>query len=168
MEYTYNSDPAHYEINCDSTNCGSYALRLNEWYALDADFADYTGWWVDEWISDKSEEGYSDYEIACLYGEILIECMLNEFGDELEICDGRPPETDDKELIALNTFCDTSDFIDSDFHFKVFRDGEWKEKCGILSVRTCEKDEWGIYDGDVIYLYHKIKGQIINLPFNLS
>ena len=32
MEYTRNSDPEYYNKNRARANCGSYALRLREWY----------------------------------------------------------------------------------------------------------------------------------------
>lgn len=159
MEYTRNSDLSYYENWPLSTNCGSYALRLNEWYDLDDPFEDIVGSYIDDWIVEKYEEGYSNFDISCLYGEILIDCILNEFGEELEICDGRPPSTSDVELIAFCTFCycDEGEHTDYDYHFKVFRNGKWKEKCGGQKVKECSIDEWGDYIGDVFYLYHKIK-----------
>ena len=38
MNYTRNSDLNYYKENPWQTNCGSYALRLNEWYDLDEPF----------------------------------------------------------------------------------------------------------------------------------
>ena len=158
-KYTHNTDLSHYETNRRITNCGSYALRLNEWYHLNLRFEDEVGDWNDVWISRKSREGYSDYEISCLYGEILAKCMLEDFKGELELCDGAIPKTNDVELIAFNTFCYCEDncYPDSDFHFKVFRDGVWKEKCGRQAVRECSGKYWGDYIGEPIYFYHKIK-----------
>ena len=159
MKYTRNSDLNHYEKNQSTTNCGSYALRLNEWYHLNLLFEQEVNDWLDGWIIDMAAMGYSDYEISCFYGEISAKCMLETFGDELEICDGTPPETDEVELIAFNTFCyyESDGCTDSDFHFKVYRDGVWKEKCGRGKVRECDEDDWGIYIGEAIYFYHKIK-----------
>lgn len=158
-KYTHNTDLSHYETNRKITNCGSYALRLNEWYHLNLRFEDEIGDWIDVWISRKSQEGYSDYEISCFYGEISAQCMLEDFKGELELCDGTLPKTDDVELIAFNTFCFCEDccYPDSDFHFKVFRDGVWKEKCGRQAVRECDGKHWGSYIGKPIYFYHKIK-----------
>lgn len=162
MEYTRNSDLNHYKEFQASTNCGSYALRLNEWYHLNLLFEEEMGEWTYTWIRNKAEEGYTEYEISALYGRILARCMLAEFKGDLEICDGTPPETDDVELVALNTFCYCDDpecfeSIDTDFHFKVFRDGVWKEKCGRQAVRECDGLFWGGYIGKPIYFYHKIK-----------
>ena len=93
-----------------------------------------------------------------MYGTILIESMLEEFGDELQLCDGRPPTTSDVELIAFNTWCHWEDGYDTDFdfHFRVYRDGKWMEKSGYLEVNECELDEWGKYNGDVSFFYHRI------------
>lgn len=159
IRYTHNTDLTHYERNREKTNCGSYALRLNEWYHLNRRFEEVMHEWCDTWIRDKHEEGYSDYEISCMYGEALAECMLEDFKGELELCSGKEPTTDDVELIAFNTFChdDGNWGIDSDFHFKVFRDGTWKEKCGRCPVQECDKYYWDDYIGDPIYFYHKIK-----------
>lgn len=157
--YTRNSDLTYYEKYPKKTNCGSYALRLNEWYHLNAYFTEKMDRSLDSWIEEKKEEGYSNYEISCLYGDILTEVLLERFEGELELCDGSLPKTNDIELVAFNTFCyyDMEGFIDSDFHFKVFRDGIWKEKCGTERVRICNEFYWGDYIGDPIYFYHKIK-----------
>lgn len=158
-KYTRNSDLTHYKTNQLTTNCGSYALRLNEWYHLNLRFEDIVQEWTDVWVKEKNEEGYSDLEISCLYGEILVDCMLEDFKGELEICDGELPKEDNVELIAFNTFCfcEELDYPDVDFHFKVYRDGVWKEKCGSGAVRECDGYHWGSYIGEPIYLYHKIK-----------
>ena len=161
MEYTRNSDLSYYETHRHEANCGSYALRLNEWYDLDYYFEDVTGYYIDEWVNEKSEEGYDDYEISTMYGDILVEGILEEFDGELEKCDGRPPETDDVELVAFSTFCYSSDSlksVDYDYHFKVLRDGKWMEKCGSGPVEECTENGWGDYIGDVTYFYHKIGG----------
>jgi len=158
LGYTRNTDLNHYERNRQTTNCGSYALRLNEWYHLNRRFEDTTDEWVDEWIANKYKEGYSEHEISCFYAEILAQCMLSDFEGDLEICDGTPPESDNVELVAFNTFCYYDEIwgADTDFHFKVFRDGVWKEKCGRSQVRECDGEHWGGYIGDPIYFYHKI------------
>ena len=160
MYYTRNSDLTYYETHRYEANCGSYALRLNEWYDLDYYFEDVTGYYIDEWITEKSEEGYNDYEISTMYGDILVQGILEEFDGELEICGGWPPKTDDVELIAFSTYCyaNSSKYSDYDYHFKVLRDGKWMEKCGSGPVEECTEDGWGDYIGDVTYFYHKIGG----------
>lgn len=160
MYYTRNSDLTYYETHRHEANCGSYALRLNEWYDLDEYFEDTTGYYIDEWIAEKSEEGYADYEISTMYGEILIQGILEEFEGELELCNGWPPKTDNVELIAFSTYCyaNSSKYSDYDYHFKVLRDGKWMEKCGSGPVEECTEDGWGDYIGDVFYFYHNIGG----------
>lgn len=155
MGYTRNSDLSYYEEHPRATNCGSYALRLNEWYNLDDKFVLYVGD-IYDWIDEMAENGYSDWEISTMFGEKLIQEMMYEFGDELEICDGEIPDDDSIELIAFSTYCYSGASTDYDFHFKVFRDGVWKEKCGRQFVNECDIDDWGEYIGDIFYLYHKI------------
>ena len=157
MEYTRNSDPDYYNKHLSTSNCGSYALRLQEWYDPEPYFEMSEGD-LYEWVEEMTMSGYSDAEISTLYTHILVEGMLEEFEGELELCDGRAPSTLDKELIAMNSFCifDEDYSSDIDFHFKVFRDGIWSEKCGSEEVRFCEEDEWGRYIGDPVYMYHYI------------
>ena len=159
MSYTHNSDLSHYDKCYRSTNCGSYALRLNEWYHLNELFENVTGSFTDDWVTDMGNEGLTDYEISCIYEDILVDCLLNDFEGELKLCTGNKPKDPNIELIAFNTFCyyDAGGYSDYDFHFKVFRDGVWKEKCGALKVRECEEDDWGEYIGETIYFYHRIK-----------
>ena len=163
MEYTRNSDLTYYTFNRARANCGSYALRLNEWYDPEDYFEQLEGDTY-EWVEQMALNGYDDYEISNIYIDILVEGMLKEFDGELELCDGRAPSTEDKELIAFNGFatCDDDYNIDIDFHFKVLRDGLWSEKPGMDDVRFCELDDWGKYIGEPIYMYHKIDIEGVN------
>ena len=139
MYYTRNSDLTYYETHRHDANCGSYALRLNEWYNLDDYFEDVTGYYVEDWVVEKDQEGFDDYEISTMYGEILVQGILEEF----------------------NTYCYSADSPNSvgyDYHFKVLRDGKWMEKCGMEPVQECTEDGWGDYIGDVFYFYHKVGG----------
>lgn len=160
--YTRNSDPDYYWTNQRKTNCGSYALRLKEWYDPIDDFFEKTGMWISEWIDHQGEKGYSNFEISTLYRDILVDCLLEEFKGELELCNGKIPTNSSLELISFNTFCiyDPDECADFDFHFKVFRDGEWSEKCGWGEVRDCDEADWvypfGEYIGKPVYFYHKI------------
>lgn len=159
MEYTRNRDLNYYNAHRYRANCGSYALRLNEWYDPEAYLMDQTEtMYVEEWIEHMALNGYDNYDITDVYIDILVEGILREFDGELELCDGRPPTTSDKELIAFNGFCncDENYNIDYDFHFKVFRDGMWSEKPGCEPVKFCELEEWGRYTGEPVYMYHKI------------
>ena len=158
MEYTRNSDPDYYNNNRHRANCGSYALRLREWYDPEDFLEQVEESYVDEWIECMAMNGYDNDEITNYYIDILVDGILQEFDGELELCDGRPPTTSNKELIAFNGFCYCDDdyCIDYDFHFKVFRDGQWSEKPGCEPVKFCELDEWGRYTGKPVYMYHKI------------
>ena len=157
MEYTRNSDPEYYNKYRRCSNCGSFALRLQEWYDPEEYLAQEVGD-IYDWIEELAEEGYSNGEITEFYVNTLADGMLREFEGELTICDGSVPHTSDEELIALNGFClrDDDCYIDVDFHFKVFRDGMWQEKCGQEPTKFCEEDEWGRYIGEPIYMYHYI------------
>ena len=158
MEYTRNSDPDYYNKNRVRANCGSYALRLREWYDPEEYLESIEEDYVDGWIECMAMNGYDNDEITDYYIDVLVDGMLQEFDGELELCDGQPPTTSDKELIAFNGFCCCDDDynIDYDFHFKVLRDGMWSEKPGREPVKFCDLEEWGRYTGKTVYMYHKI------------
>ena len=156
MEYERNSDLSYYETNRLATNCGSYALRLSEWYELfyyGADnFED-----EEDYILEMFNYESDAHEVANMYRDILLDKLFDDFPDELEMCSGAPPDNDNEELIAFNTRCYDGDYyIDYDFHFRVFRDGKWMEKCGCCEVSECDINDWGKYNGTPVYMYHRI------------
>ena len=154
MEYTRNTDPTFYYKNSGEVNCGSFALRLNEWYEPEEDYDT-----MYDWIIGMSWD-YDDYEMSNLYADAIIDRILEDFAGEIEICDGLAPSTDDLELIAFATYCiydESEEYCNWDFHFKVFRDGIWQQKCGCFKPEFCEFDEWGNYTSKITYFYHKIK-----------
>ena len=157
MYYTRNTDPTYYYKCSGEANCGSFALRLNEWYDPEDDYDI-----VHDWITEMAYD-YDNDEISDIYADILIEKILDEFADEVEVCDGTLPITNDIELIAFATFCyydEEEDNCNWDFHFKVYRDTIWQQKCGCLKPEFCELEEWGKYTSHVTFLYHKInKGE---------
>lgn len=160
MKYTPNSDPKYYSENQDTSNCGSFAFRLKEWYNPDSDLEDELGDSINHWINEMGMEGYEDWEISDMYADMLLKYILLDFEDSIRMIGPDDQPRDDEELIGFATFCyDCSEWDEEgehDFHFKVFRDGEWMEKCGVDPVRYCEEDDWGSYISDVYYLAHKI------------
>lgn len=159
MYYTRNSDLNYYETHAEESNCGSYALRLNEWYDPEKYLEDKVGD-IGEWVAELGREGYENFEASNIYAEELIEGMLKEFKGELVICEGKIPTDPQVELIAFGTFCywdKRFKRVDVDFHFKVFRDGKWMEKCGTLEVQESDEFEWEPYNSDITYFYHKIR-----------
>ena len=156
MYYTRNRDLTYYETNRARANCGSYALRLNEWYDPEDYVEDIIGNTY-EWIEELAEEGYEDWEIATMFAEIMVDGILQEFNGELELCDGYLTDEPNIELVALCTWCAYDDMgSDWDFHFKVYRNGKWMEKNGCGPVIECDEDNWGRYNSDIFYMYHWI------------
>lgn len=161
MDYTHNSDLTYYEKYPARANCGSFALQLKEWYSPDEALEDSEGdiYW---WVLDKADEGWTEIDTSNLYLDIIMKQIMVDFANEIEICDGAPPYTKDKELIALRTFCiwnEDQSWSDYDFHFKVFRDGCWQQKNGTKPVEFCTLEDWQDYISDTIYFYHIIKGE---------
>ena len=159
MLYTHNSDPTYYFCHTEETNCGSYALRLKEWYSLDEAFEDEVED-IAKWIEDLYEEGYDNDEITDLYTDILVEQIKKDFGDQLiKVPYARAPSTKDKELIAFATvakYVEDNEYSYWDFHFRVYRDNKWMEKCGSLEVDECNLDDWGRYTSKIVYFWHEI------------
>lgn len=147
MFYTKNSDPNYYIDHSRETNCASFALNIKEWWDPDFD----PDWFI--------EEGDDEYMIDCVI-DFYIDNLLNDF-DDLRVVQSSDNVYEDEELIAFRVYIDleedngTSYVEDYDFHFRVYRDGRWQEKCGGLEVQDCPKD-WGKYDSKTIYFVHKI------------
>lgn len=155
MGYTRNSDPNFYFTHEHTTNCGSYALRIKEWYEVDFDMQDRA--------IELSSNGIDDREIYEIITQEAVELMLHEFGDKMrELVNVTDPIADNEELIAfrIGGLDDWSGY-DADFHFRVFRDGKWMEKCGCNEIQNCifEEDAWEtalLYEGPIVYLAHRI------------
>lgn len=162
MTYTYNSDPQLYINHRTDTNCGSFALNLCEWYepSIELEEVDY----VYDWMYEQAEGGATPMDVADAYVELIFDCLTEEFIiEEAEYAFGKPVPINNKELIALRTYCDFNIEdawdIDWDFHFRVFRNGTWMEKNGCQEVHECDIKDWGKYNSKTIYFYHNIQGE---------
>ena len=153
MNYRRNNDLNYYNKYPDYANCGSYALRLEGWYDPEDYFCEINGD-INEW-AEQMVETHSEYEVANIYAETLIEGMLKEFKGELRLINNYSEAKPDEEIILFCTFCGGWGYYD--FHFKVFRDGKWMEKNGIDMVHETREDNWGEYISDVWCLAHKYK-----------
>lgn len=163
MEYTKNTNPNFYEENECSSNCGSFAFNVEEWYDPEQDFILDVGY-IDEWMIEMVESGYNCDEVADMYAESLAESVMRDFeGEVREVF--YPAEVEpNEELIAFRGYCryeSGEDWVpDYDFHFKVLRDGIWQEKCGHYPVKFCTEDDWTYmtrtYNSETIYFAHQI------------
>ena len=154
MKYTRNYNPDFYTIYSDETNCGSFALNIEEWYSPDDIFMGRDA--IESWIMDRCNEGLSEEESSDLYAQIVLKQIFEDFPDVRSVY---PWEVeDDEELIAFRAFVDYT--CDWDFHFKVLRDGRWQEKCGDSEVRDCKEYDWDYnyfsYTSETYYLAKKI------------
>lgn len=161
MEYTKNSDPNYYEYNSEYANCGSFAFNVEEWYDPEDEFENEVGY-IDDWIMEMSDNGYSADEIADIYTEAITERVLKDFTNEIREITYPSEANDNEEVVALRGWCyeDIDNFAEWDFHFKVLRNGIWQEKCGREPVKFCLEDEWSYgfrtYNSNTIYFAHKI------------
>lgn len=151
MNYTRNHNPNFYEENRSVANCGSFAFQVEEWYSPDECFEDDQGIYVEEWIEQGFASGSDKFDLADNFAEILASYILNDFEDVRYLF--WPSEVqDDEELIAFRTFIDEDG--NWDFHFKVYRNGLWQEKCGSDPVRFC--DEWDWNNGLTEYISYTL------------
>lgn len=163
MEYTKNSDPNYFEDNSECANCGSFAFNVEEWYNPELDLEEEV-LYIGAWMAELIDNGYSCDEVADIYAEILTESVLRDFEGEIREILFPSQVHNDEELIAFRGYCryeTGEDYIpDYDFHFKVFRDGIWQEKCGSQPVKFCTADDWTYmtrtYNSETIYFAHRI------------
>ena len=160
--YTKNNNPKYFIENPLEGNCGSFALNVKEWYLSDRDF-DNTSI-----VCTMLEEGGYNVEEALDYlTSINVQQILDDFGSDIRVITNKDDINKGEELIAyrLGIFEEEDfPFIDTDFHFRVKRNGIWMEKCGSTEVKFCEleeDEEWrnnsgDLYNGPIIFLAKKI------------
>ena len=159
--YTKNSNPNYFIENPLDGNCGSFALNVEEWYISDLD--------IDNTItaSEMLDEGRDIDDVFDYLTFMNVKQILKDFEGEVRILFNKRNVHEDEELIAyrIGIFTDEeTEEIETDFHFKVRRNGKWMEKPGSTEVRECdlkEDEEWvnssnTIYNGPVIFLAKKI------------
>lgn len=152
--YTKNNDPNYFDEYPDEGNCGSFALNVREWYVSDRDFDNTT-------IADDMLSYGEDIDDVLEYlTERNVAQILEDFEDEIRLVFSEDEVEDNEELIAFRLgvfeYCEE---IDTDFHFKVKRNGCWMEKRGSTEVRFCELEEDDIwisstaqYNGPLVFL----------------
>ena len=163
LYYTKNNDKNFYEKFMNDTNCGSFALNIQEWY----DPHDCFG----EEGSDFAIDVFESTDDLDFTTELLLqrgkEGIEKDFYDEITFIDS-PADyvpSKDTELVAFRVGIEEhTNYLNTDFHFRVFRDGRWQEKCGCgpveddinLEPDTCWDLYGWIYDSDIVYFIHKL------------
>lgn len=161
MVFEKNNDPNYFTENRWLTNCGSYALNIKERYCPDEAFAleDY------EYAYELVEmENFSEEEAIQIMLERNVEQIKEDF-DFLEPCNKDYVLKDGEELIAFR-MCLGRTFdeeLNTDYHFRVKREGKWMEKCGmgeVQEVKNYNEDPWIIseeliYWGPIAYFVRK-------------
>ena len=158
MRYARNSDPQYYIDNYRYANCGSYALRVEGWYDADEFFENRYGD-IFDWIDNCYYNGWSNDEMSEFYADVLVGGILDEFENELRLLNDEDDELfEGEELIAFRTYAGADEWedYDFDFHFKVYRDGCWREKMGWCPCEECTLEDWGKYISSTTYFAHKI------------
>jgi len=153
-------------------NCASYALNCDFWYCPDCDY-----WDNEDIVQELAEDNYETKDILSIVLEYSVEQILKDFDSEIRILDSEDDLRDDEEKVAfrigIHKYEFTDDYIetDYDFHFRVFRNGRWMEKCGSEEIRTAAEDVYApwidssiYYGSELVMFAHKIAKW--NLTFN--
>ena len=165
--YTKNSNKNYYKENEKDTNCGSFALNIEEWYEPDDSLRD-ENWVIAEEMFKSGD--YTDKEIIEALFERSVRGILKDFDGEIRRVPNEKAELkNNEELIAFRIGTDfwfdpqSVDDLDVDFHFQVLRDGRWQEKFGSGPVHDCEKNnldkDWEttsfLYEKPTAFFAHK-------------
>lgn len=167
----------------DSYNCGGYALRTFSWFYPYANSIRYCDMlhinntnndcqYRTELIFNLYEEGYSKKEIFDYLLSKDKEFMLSLFSNLRSI--SSPKEAGkNEEVIAyrlcINLYEDKygeirEENIEEDFHFLVFRNGQWMHKPGGTRISSFDNDIYKpwysspelIYTGKILFFANKI------------
>ena len=152
-EYTRNYDHHFWEEDQRHSNCGSYALNVQEWVYPDDDesLEDREDLMYDVWDATMDVD-----ETADTLAERDWDALLRMFSFLRPV--DAPCEDLTKEIVAYRvgiTYDEESDQLDEDFHFRVRRNGIWYEKQGTLRPHECAnqfiEDPWMTPMGDLEY-----------------
>ena len=160
--FEQNRDPNYFENSQFSTNCGSYAFNICEWYCPDENFDEDDIELAYELIDEKNMD--EDDVIDILFKR-NVEQIHKDFDiEETSYMDY--PLKKNEELIAFR-MCLNRDLWDEglvvDYHFRVKRNGKWMEKCGsgrVQEVEDFNESPWKvsedlIYRGPIAYFIRK-------------
>ena len=153
-----------------SYNCGGYALRTFSWYLpYSTSFVDSEQDTNDMLAEQLLFDGFSIKEIYQIILNKNVNFMLQDFFENLRVIKDINDLKDTEELVAfrigIEPIYDEDDeflYVDTDFHYRVFRDNKWLEKCGEKSIQSCSNitDIWEIdnfyYDSDIVFLAHEL------------
>lgn len=141
MRNSRNSDEHDY-------NCFGFACRTYGWtcpYQLGEDVDDYDYNSADTHFGIAEEmlsQGYSTDEIYQCIMIHDIDIFKQMYREYITFYNSAREVPDDVELVAYKFFIeldeDEEEIYDTDFHFRVRRDGIWQEKCGSRTPRVCD------------------------------
>lgn len=153
-EYTRNLDHHFWEQDQRHSNCGSYALNIQEWVYPDDE----------ESLEDREDVMYNMWDATMDEDETANALAERDWSAILRLFSFlRPVDTHtaadpSKEVIAYRVgiaYNEEEDYLDEDFHFRVRRNGVWYEKCGTMRPHECFNQdveaEWATPNGDLIY-----------------
>ena len=164
----YNTDPNFWNEPRSQCNCGSLAFNLDEWYHpgaltyIDSETELY------DYLESCNENYIDDDELANELAELYLSRIIADFGDQITEPTTRKiseEEVDEgEEIIAFRAGAyEWGDDFDYDFHFKVYRDGEWIEKLGGGAIELTTPYNWDgsmYYNSETFYFIHRLIGEM--------
>lgn len=155
-DYTRNSDMTYWDIPRKHSNCGSYALNVQEW-VVPVDDDEYDHDTRDDIMYGVWEATEDEKETADALAARDWEQILRDF-PYLRPIPHPTAVPDDVEVIAYRVgiaYDESADYLDEDFHFRVRRNGVWYEKHGTQEPHECYcqfvEGEWTTPTGDLVY-----------------
>lgn len=145
----------------ERSNCGGYALGLEEWYKP------YIGSDVfrERAIKQRLREGKTIEEIEKEILEQDTKFILQDFGRALSTTENPHTIPNSKKVIAYRICVDENfEGIYTDYHFKVRTNGVWSHKQGSMKPEECELDEdkpWGLLENDDETILHYYDSPIV-------
>lgn len=163
----FNENQTRNEQNTDQSeyNCGGYALKTFSWYTpYEFDEEKYPFHSNYDLMEYLTSDDYSIEEATEIILNSNTKKMLEDFSGKLRIVQRHDYLEADEELIAyrLSVMEDEDYVVDMDFHFIVFRNGQWMSKLGTDVVESFDFTEkpwetpYFVYNSSIVYLAHKI------------
>ena len=163
----FNENQTRNEQNTDQYeyNCEGYALKTFSWYTpYEFDEKEYPFHSNYDLMEYLTSDGYSIEEATEIILNSNTKKMLEDFSGKLRIVQRHDYLEADEELIAyrLSVMEDEDYVVDMDFHFIVFRNGQWMSKLGTDVVESFDFTEkpwetpYFVYNSSIVYLAHKI------------
>lgn len=141
-----------FNTNRHDYNCGGYAFHTFSWYAP-YNAPNHT---MGEYGDRYASSGFTEEEAMRRFTKHCVRYMENDFKGKLRqirsLTEASPNDT--VILFRVGLRFDAGECWDSDFHFRVRRNGKWTEKCGGAEIEDSAPEltqPWVDWETDFTY-----------------